>query len=79
MSEESFAESQKGTQTREKVQSLARSPSFLKKKKKTLSYIKVLTVDSVSQPSAALNVSECKEALFAPQQFVLRPHLKMKL
>lgn len=47
--------------------------------KKTLSYIKVLTVDSVSQPSAALNVSECKEALFAPQQFVLRPHLKMKL
>lgn len=46
---------------------------------KTLSYIKVLTVDSVSQPSAALNVSECKEALFAPQQFVLRPHLKMKL
>lgn len=77
MSEESFAESQKGTQTREKVQSLARSPSFLKKK--TLSYIKVLTVDSVSQPSAALNVSECKEALFAPQQFVLRPHLKMKL
>lgn len=49
------------------------------KKKKTLSYIKVLTVDSVSQPSAALNVSECKEALFAPQQFVLRPHLKMKL
>lgn len=78
MSEESFAESQKGTQTREKVQSLARSPSFFKKKK-TLSYIKVLTVDSVSQPSAALNVSECKEALFAPQQFVLRPHLKMKL
>lgn len=77
MSEESFAESQKGTQTREKVQSLARSPSFFKKK--TLSYIKVLTVDSVSQPSAALNVSECKEALFAPQQFVLRPHLKMKL
>lgn len=52
---------------------------FFKKKKKTLSYIKVLTVDSVSQPSAALNVSECKEALFAPQQFVLRPHLKMKL
>lgn len=77
MSEESFAESQKGTQTREKVQSLARSPSFFLKK--TLSYIKVLTVDSVSQPSAALNVSECKEALFAPQQFVLRPHLKMKL
>lgn len=77
MSEESFEESQKGTQTREKVQSLARSPSFFKKK--TLSYIKVLTVDSVSQPSAALNVSECKEALFAPQQFVLRPHLKMKL
>lgn len=76
MSEESFEESQKGTQTREKVQSLARSPSFFKK---TLSYIKVLTVDSVSQPSAALNVSECKEALFAPQQFVLRPHLKMKL
>lgn len=76
MSEESFAESQKGTQTREKVQSLARSPSFFLK---TLSYIKVLTVDSVSQPSAALNVSECKEALFAPQQFVLRPHLKMKL
>lgn len=79
MSEESFEESQKGTQTRKKVQSLASSPSFLKKKKKTLSYIKVLTVDSVSQPSAALNVSECKEALFAPQQFVLRPHLKMKL
>lgn len=78
MSEESFAESQKGTQTREKVQSLARSPSFFFLKK-TLSYIKVLTVDSVSQPSAALNVSECKEALFAPQQFVLRPHLKMKL
>lgn len=77
MSEESFEESQKGTQTREKVQSLARSPSFFLKK--TLSYIKVLTVDSVSQPSAALNVSECKEALFAPQQFVLRPHLKMKL
>lgn len=77
MSKESFAESQKGTQTREKVQSLARSPSFFLKK--TLSYIKVLTVDSVSQPSAALNVSECKEALFAPQQFVLRPHLKMKL
>lgn len=39
MSEESFAESQKGTQTREKVQSLARSPSFFFKK--TLSYIKV--------------------------------------
>lgn len=77
MSEESFEESQKGTQTREKVQSLARSPSFFFKK--TLSYVKVLTVDSVSQPSAALNVSECKEALFAPQQFVLRPHLKMKL
>lgn len=77
MSEESFEESQKGTQTREKVQSLARSHLFFFKK--TLSYIKVLTVDSVSQPSAALNVSECKEALFAPQQFVLRPHLKMKL
>lgn len=77
MSEESFEESQKGTQTRGKVQSLASSPSFFFFK--TLSYIKVLTVDSVSQPSAALNVSECKEALFAPQQFVLRPHLKMKL
>lgn len=79
MSEESFEESQKGTQTPGKVQSLARSPSFFFFFKKTLSYIKVLTVDSVSQPSAALNVSECKEALFAPQQFVLRPHLKMKL
>lgn len=78
MSEESFAESQKGTQTREKFKVWPEALLFLKKKK-TLSYIKVLTVDSVSQPSAALNVSECKEALFAPQQFVLRPHLKMKL
>lgn len=77
MSEESFEESQKGTQTREKFKVWPEALlSFLKK---TLSYIKVLTVDSVSQPSAALNVSECKEALFAPQQFVLRPHLKMKL
>lgn len=77
MSEESFAESQKGTQTREKFKVWPEALLFFLKK--TLSYIKVLTVDSVSQPSAALNVSECKEALFAPQQFVLRPHLKMKL
>lgn len=79
MSEESFAESQKGTQTREKFKVWPEALLFFFFLKKTLSYIKVLTVDSVSQPSAALNVSECKEALFAPQQFVLRPHLKMKL